>query len=354
MQRPTGSKKKKNYKVRPQVMQPKKATIHDVAREAGVSIFAVSRTLNGKSGVNSETRDLVLKVSRRLGMRPRPVAQRRHFALIIPDRGGFLPGGYVSNVTFELLHEVSAQGMGLSLFNDSDFPKLARQVFDGIFALTWQPQVIEQLAQITDTPVVVVNRFSLADRYHVVGWDHRAEGRTVGEYLVRRGHRRPGFIAASPLARHSSRSRLEGFREVFAASGLPVDPQLAEALETPEQLVSALRRLIDRRVDSIYFPGQERLGIEAVRLLQRVFQLRVPDDISIVAGENAGWSALCDPPLTTVDAPLELLARRCVDHMVNLMEHLPTEPTEVLIATPIIERLTVVDRSPAHGSVSTA
>jgi len=147
---------------------------------------------------------------------------------------------------------------------------------------------------------------------------------------------------------------LEGFREVFAASGLPVDPQLAEALETPEQLVSALRRLIDRRVDSIYFPGQERLGIEAVRLLQRVFQLRVPDDISIIAGENAGWSALCDPPLTTVDAPLELLARRCVDHMVNLMEHLPTEPTEVLIATPIIERLTVVDRSPAHGSVSTA
>ena len=329
-------------------MRPKKrATIHDVAKLAGVSIYAVSRTLNNQPGVSAGARGAVLRVSRELGMRPRTAPRRRHFALIIPDRGAFQPGGYVSNVTFELLHEVSARGMGLSLFNDADFATMARQVFDGVFVLSWQQATIDLLPTIGHTPIVVVNRFTLADRYHVVGWDHVAEGRSVGEYLLRRGHRCPGMIAAVPLSRHSTRSRLEGLRAVYAEAGLPLGKQLAEALETPDQLVAALRRMRDRRVDALYFPGQERLGIEAVRLLQGVFHLRVPDDVSVVSGENAGWSGLTDPPLTTVDAPLELLSQHCVDHMLKLVENRPTQLAEVLIATPIIERMSVAERQSA-------
>jgi DNA-binding LacI/PurR family transcriptional regulator len=319
----------------------KKATIHDVAAAAGVSIYAVSRAMNNKTGVNPETRELVLRESRRLGFRPRRVVQRGHFAIIIPDRGRFLPGGYVSNVVFELLNEVSIRGLSLSLYNDSEFDVMSRQVFDGLFVLSWSQQTIDRLATISDTPIVVINRFSLADRYHVVGWDHEAEGRAVAKYLLARGHRSAAFVAPPPAIAHSTRSRLRGFRAEFAAAGFPLPEHLAEILDSSDQLASALARVRERGAAAIYFPGQDRLGIEALRILQRVLGLRVPDDISVVAGENPGWSALMDPPLTTVDAPLELLARHCVDHMIKLIEHRAPEPTEVLIATPIIERMTV-------------
>jgi LacI family transcriptional regulator len=334
---------KKSPSVRKAARPRKKATIHDVAEAAGVSIYAVSRALNNQPGVNAATRELVLRASRKLGFRPRRVVRRGHFALIIPDRGKFQPGGYVSNVTFELLNEVSERGMSLSLYNDSEFDRMAGQVFDGLFVLSWEPRTIDRLEAISDTAIVVINRFSLADRYHVVGWDHEAEGRAVAEYLLARGHRRAGFIAPPPAERHSTRSRLRGFRAAYAAAGHPLAEPLAEVLASSDQLTSALARLRDRGAGAIYFPGQERLGIDALRILQRGLGLRVPDDISIIAGENAGWSALMDPPITTVDAPLGLLARHCVDHMIKLLEHRPTEPTEVLIATAIIERMTVAN-----------
>lgn len=339
-----GMKKDRSKKPASKRRPSKRSTIHDVAEAAGVSIYAVSRTLNNKPGVNPEIRERILQESRRLGVRPRPVSKRKHFAMIIPDRGRFRPGAYVSNMTFEILEEVSSRGMGLSLFHDSDFDQLSRQVFDGLFVMSWDPGSIARLPSLTDTPIVVINRFSLRQTYHVVGWDHYAEGRAVGEYLFARGHRRTGFVFIAPAQRHSTQSRLRGLREAFAQGGAPLDPRLAETLESTDQLIPALQRMRERGVDSLYFPGQEGLGMQALRHLQRIFGLRIPDDLSIVAGENAGWSALTDPPLTTVDAPLGLLARHCVDHMIRLMEKRSTEPTEVLIATDIIERMTVRDR----------
>ncbi len=325
-----------------------KITISDIAREAGVSIYAVSRALNNVSGVNPETRERVFQVSRRLGFRPRQDARARQFALVIPESGTYSQGGYVTNITFQLLRTVSARGMGLLLFTESQVDQLQRRVVDGIFVLSWNDQAIAKLETIRDTPKLVINRFSLTDRFHVVGWDHLAEGLTVGRYLLERGHQRLGFVSLLGTA-HSTRSRLEGFRQAHDECDVPLLPEAVEKLSDRNQLARALARLVDLGVDGIYFPGQERLGIEALNQLQRVFKQQVPGDLSIVAGENPGWSDLIDPPLTTVDAPFELLAGRCLDHMNDLIDQRPTEPTEVLIATPVLERKTVLDRRAEHA-----
>jgi LacI family transcriptional regulator len=81
-----------------------------------------------------------------------------------------------------------------------------------------------------------------------------------------------------------------------------------------------------------------------MQALQSILKVKVPEEVSIVGGEHAGWSPLFDPPMTTVDAPLEQLARRSVDHMLEMISHRPTKPSEVLLATPIIERKSVMDR----------
>jgi LacI family transcriptional regulator len=323
-----------------------KVTIHDVAREAEVSIYGVSRALNGLAGVNPETRERILQVSRKLGFRSRQDVRPTQFALVIPDRDTFPQGGYVTNVTFHLMLASSAQGVGLSLFTDSQLTDLTRRVFDGIFILTWNAEVVDELFRISDTPKLVINRFSLADRFHVVGWDHVAEGRNVGDYLLERGHQRLGMISLNGSF-HSTQSRLRGFRAAHEAAGKPLLPEAVEVIENPSQLVSAMSRLFELEVDGLYIPGQERLGIQALHHAQDVFKKKIPTDVSIVTGENPDWSELFSPPLTTVGAPFELLTRHCLDHMLSLVDHRPTEPSEVLIATPIIERNTVLDRRAA-------
>src|SRR5690625_7430977 len=51
------------------------ATIHDVAREAGVSIATVSRSLNGRARVSEKTRARVLEVAAALEFHPNRAAR---------------------------------------------------------------------------------------------------------------------------------------------------------------------------------------------------------------------------------------------------------------------------------------
>ncbi|MDQ8181611.1 LacI family DNA-binding transcriptional regulator [Pelagicoccus sp. SDUM812005] len=324
-----------------------KPTIQDVANELGISVYAVSRTLNNSSGVNSEMRERILATSRRLGVKPRPPKRQIQIALAMTNGNDYWKGGYVMNVTFELLRELSSRNIGLTVFSDDQVDQLCRQIFDGVFVFSWDETVLERLSAIKDTPMVAINRFSLSDRFHVVGWDHVAEGRAVANYLIERGHQRTGIVTVHPSSQDNTQSRVEGFSESLAAAGKKFDPTLLEIIEAPENLVPALARLVDRQVDSIYFPGQERLGILALNTLQRIMKVRVPEDISVIAGEIPNWSDITDPPLTTIDVPYTRIAKRCADHILRLIEKRETEASEVFLETRIIERRTVIDRRPS-------
>lgn len=66
-------------------------TIKDIARASGVSYATVSRTLNGRSGVDPQTRERVLSAAEQLGYSPNLHArslktrQTRIIGLILPD-----------------------------------------------------------------------------------------------------------------------------------------------------------------------------------------------------------------------------------------------------------------------------
>ena len=52
------------------------ATIHEVARRAGVSPMTVSRVMNGNSNVRPATRELVMRAVRELDYTPNPAARQ--------------------------------------------------------------------------------------------------------------------------------------------------------------------------------------------------------------------------------------------------------------------------------------
>src|SRR5512134_2520738 len=66
------------------MIRPPKATIYEVAREAGVSRQTVSRVINDRPDVALETRQRVLEIIERLEYRPsaiaRSLSQRRSYS----------------------------------------------------------------------------------------------------------------------------------------------------------------------------------------------------------------------------------------------------------------------------------
>src|SRR5690625_2598297 len=70
---------------------PKRTTVYDVAREAGVAASTVSRAFGNPRRVNAATRGHVLEVAERLGYRPNPLAaalqsgRTATLAMLVPD-----------------------------------------------------------------------------------------------------------------------------------------------------------------------------------------------------------------------------------------------------------------------------
>lgn len=88
-----------------------KATIYDVAREAGVSIAAVSQVINGKGKISEERRAEIMRVMERLNYQPSVIAaaltgkKTYTLGLLVPD---------ISNPFFaEIARAVEDQGHSL-------------------------------------------------------------------------------------------------------------------------------------------------------------------------------------------------------------------------------------------------
>ena len=296
--------------------------------------------------INEETRERVMTISRRLGMRPRGPTRRKHFAILVPDREKIVGGGYVDILVQELLYTLSRHGCALSVFTDRQADEIGHWLFDGIFSASWSPLALDTVATLKETPIIAINYTAdFHKAFHVVGWDHKAEGRMVAEYFLERGHRRLGLIGTQPPSSRTNILRMQGYAEACREAGHPLQPSRVELLETRTLLYAAVKRVIDEEADAIFLPGQQKLAVEAAHIIQKMLGLKIPADISLIGGENPGWSELLDPPLTTVTAPFQELAELSVSHMLDLVANRPRKMTEMIMQTTIIERKSVATRT---------
>ena len=76
--------------------------------------------------------------------------------------------------------------------------------------------------------------------------------------------------------------------------------------------VSVVTRIVRAGADSIYAPGSSFQALECLHILSYVMGLKVPQDISVIGGENESVSSLLNPPLTTIEEPLREMAEQAV------------------------------------------
>ena len=104
---------------------PKRVTMADVAREAGVSLMTVSRVVNEKGEVSPATRQRVLEIVERLSYRPSAIArglatQRTgSLGLVMPD----VANPFSSDVARGAEHVAYAEGYNVFLCNTDEDPQ---------------------------------------------------------------------------------------------------------------------------------------------------------------------------------------------------------------------------------------
>lgn len=212
-----------------------RATIEDVAEQAGVSVATVDRVLNGRAAVRPNTAERVEKAIRRLNYQPDRLAARLartrdyRFCFVLPE-GSNAFMALLAGAVREEAARMARERVIIDLYHTDvfDAQALARtldgigSVYDGVAVVALDdPRVREAINALSERGVSVVTLVSDVPgsrRMHYVGIDNSAAGRTAATLMGRyTGGRRGkvGLIAGS-LALRDHIERQFGFEQVMA------------------------------------------------------------------------------------------------------------------------------------------
>jgi len=341
---PMPSSRKVERKTKPK--EPgRAASISDVARESGVSIFTVSAVVNKKSHVGKNLRERVENAIRKLNYRPNLIARSlikqktQTIGMIVPD---------IANPFFPMVvrgaeDAAQKQGYNLLLCNSDDSSEkeeravellLSKRV-DGILltkaAGDFRPSLRQMIKEVNVPFVLVMRTYPQLTKDAVISDDYQGAYDAVC-HLARAGRRRIGLISG-PLKVSNAKERWRGFRDALAAKNLPYEPELM--VEGDYRIESGFRgghSLLSQRPDGIYVANH----LMTIGLLKAAEEmgLKCPDDFGLVSFDDYPWLGVFRPRLTTVELPkhqlgseaAELLIRRISgDHSKPVLRKLQPE-----------------------------
>jgi LacI family transcriptional regulator len=300
---------------------PRRATIVEVARRAGVSIKTVSRVTNDEPNVRPELRRQVAQAIEELGYRPlqaaRGLAARRSrlLALVYDNPSA----AYLVRVQQAASQCAQERGMRL-LYHPCDHrdPQLASALIrlcsqlrlEGVILVppvSHDARVVAALTAARIPCALLAPAAAPADACTVLLDDERA-ARELTQHLLGLGHRRIGFVRGHE-DHEASRARLAGFRLVMRRAGVAADATLvAEGDFTFEAGRRAGAHLLDRRVRPSAIIACNDDMAAGVIAAAHDRNLAIPAQLAVCGFDDTPVAAMLWPPLTTMHQPIHELA----------------------------------------------
>lgn len=329
----------------------RRATINDVAAEAGISRGTVSRVLNSEPYVSDDARKAVEAAIARVGYVRNTAArnlvtrQSRAVALIVhephalvlddPNIGNILIG------TNAVLSEADQQMVTLIVDSPRDSDRVVEYLRGGfvdgaiILSARTNDPIALAVAELK-LPASFVGHPPDAPNIPYIGIDNVAAAEEITRRLLGTGRSRVGMLA-SGIDRDSGQDRLAGFTQ---ALGDRFDPDLV--IRHPlysfaagvEGMTELLRRAED--IDGV-FAASDAVAAGALDVLRRAGR-RVPEDVGIVGFDDSSWALRCDPPLSTVRQPAESLGREAARQVIKQLRSFGSAERGIMLPTETIWR----------------
>ncbi len=315
-------------------MVPRRVTLADVARHAGVSPTAASLVLSGRGRelrISQAVEQRVLKAADELQYRPNIVS-------VGLRTGTTRTIGFVSDTvaTSRLAGDMikgaleAARKRGVMLFigeteGEVDLERgllaaMHDRRVDGIILASMFTRAIKVPRTLTAGPAVLLNALpKRPSPLPSIVPDEQEAGRAAARLLLEAGHRTgihvigagPGLRDIPPDAMAGT-ERLTGIREVLGGADVKIESCRVCPDWLPEYGYEATHDLLAHARPRALIGLNDRLALGAYQALDDV-GLTVPGDVSVVSFDDhpiAGWIR---PKLTTIAIPHYELGRTAVD-----------------------------------------
>ena len=294
--------------------QKKHITIHDIARELGISASTVSRALKDNPRISKRTRETVQRLALSHQYMPNQMASNLRkgksntVGVIVPN----VNRSFFSHIIDGVEQVLSAAGYNLMICQS--FEKLNKEKealntlfnarVDGILmSLSMETDTYGHIEEIANRNMKMVffDRIPVSMNVASVIIDDYHAALKVTSHILSRGCRYPAHIGGSSQINVYG-NRQMGFRDALLENQIPIDERyIIETDMTREGGMKAFEQLmkLSPRPDAVMCSGD--LTAHGVMIAAEKMGLRIPYDLTVSGFANEEFTAHITPPLTSVD-----------------------------------------------------
>ncbi len=317
-----------------------KLTIHDIAKAAGVSTGTVSRALNGRSGVNEQTKQRILGLVRELGYVPdvgaRQLARGATSVIGITRYADTsLRNPYYTLLVDAIQAALLGYGYGVHILGSD--AELGDDAFAGVIVagVRLLDTRLESL-RFSHTPFVAISAGAGHEDLASVELDNRAGMLAVLKHLVRQGHQKIAHMTGHPIGR-DAQARLKAYREGLHAASL----EFHCVLDGGFTELGAYRAMQRALRDGVQFTAltcaSDEMALGALQALEDGGQ-RVPEDIAVTGFDDLPLETFRSAKLTTVHQPLLEIGRAAAQLLLEQLSG--SAPRSVMFTPRLVVRQT--------------
>jgi len=307
------------------------ATIHDVAKLAGVAPITVSRVINNSGYINENTREKVEAAIGKLGYVPNVLARSlkskrtNTLALVFTD---------ITNPFFTIIARGVEDTAGDAGFNvifcntdesqekeDNYVQVILQKQVDGILLVpvgsnTKSIQIIKDQG----TPLVILDRRIDNTDVDIVRGDSIGGARLLTQHLIDLGHRHIALING-PHNVSTSEDRLIGYKQVMEENGLIDNIQFYYGLFSQASGNSLTRIIFEKEPKpTAIFAANNLVAVGALRALNEL-GYRIPNDVALVSFDDIPDNLTMFPFMTAVSQPSYEMGKSATELLISRIKN---------------------------------
>jgi LacI family sucrose operon transcriptional repressor len=320
-------------------------TLKDVAKLAGVSTSTVSRIINQKVNFSAEIKGKVACAIEQLDYHPNEIArslQKQHsclIGLIVPSTGN----PFFGEITRHIERRSYESGYKILICNslhEKEKEKeyinmLKRNQVDGIIMASHIVNINNYLK--LNLPLVSLDR-ELGSRVPYICSDNQEGGVLAAEHLISRGCRQIICIGGDMRIPKLSNKRMYTFMETCAVRKIP-----CRLFELPDKFTidlngeAPIQEILRKNpgCDGI-FAGNDLIAMAVMSVTERLGR-KIPGDIKLIGFDDEYFSFMLNPPLTTIQQPIEHIGIYAVEYLIKMIEG-KVVPRQTILPVKLIER----------------
>ncbi len=313
--------------------------IKEISKQLGVSTSTISRAINGqdlkRAGARAQA-ERIRKLAEELGYTPNSLARslktnhRKIIGLILPT----IVNQEYSVLATQIQETLATYGYRLLLCVTREDPEveaahlrvLLEERVAGIIVVTNNSISTSTLkiaySNTSLPPIVELLRKSSNPSFDAILIDDIDAGFKSTQHLLELGHRMIAIICGQM---NVSANRLLGYYQAFEQAEVPVEQQLVCRINFTrhDAKTTTVNLLNHKNRPSALIATSSELAVGALQGLQQC-NVTIPSDLSFIGFGNPDWFALMTPPLTSIELPIEAMAKEACQQLLTHINKIAT------------------------------